>query len=60
MPKYTLTYFSARGRGAFSRLLFAAAGQEFVDKRIEFSGCRMKGLKTPVENIVRREMIAFF
>eukprot|EP00058_Branchiostoma_floridae_P024904 XP_002610394.1 hypothetical protein BRAFLDRAFT_209329 [Branchiostoma floridae] len=35
-PKYKLTYFNARGRGEVPRLLFAAAGVEFEDVRIEF------------------------
>ncbi|CAH1247069.1 HPGDS [Branchiostoma lanceolatum] len=35
-PKYKLTYFDARGRGEPTRLIFAAAGVEFEDKRLTF------------------------
>nr|AGJ98458.1 glutathione-S-transferase [Sepiella maindroni] len=37
MAKYTLNYFTLKGRAEFSRILFAAHGQEFIDHRIEFS-----------------------
>lgn len=37
MPSYTLNYFNGRGRGELTRLVFAAAGVEFTDKRVEFS-----------------------
>jgi len=35
MVKYTLNYFNGRGRAEISRLIFAAAGVEFTDNRIE-------------------------
>ena len=35
MPAYKLTYFDLKGRGELCRLLFAAAGVEYEDKRIE-------------------------
>ncbi|XP_033127339.1 probable glutathione S-transferase 5 [Anneissia japonica] len=34
MPSYKFTYFSARGAGETSRLLFAAAGVEYEDVRV--------------------------
>ena len=34
MPQYKLTYFNGRGRGETARLLFAAAGVEYEDCRI--------------------------
>lgn len=37
MPSYTLNYFNARGRAELTRLVFAAAGVEFTDKRVEFA-----------------------
>ena len=33
-PKYTLTYFDAAGRAEVIRILFAAAGVEFTDRRL--------------------------
>ena len=35
MVKYTLNYFNGRGRAEIIRLIFAAAGVEFTDNRIE-------------------------
>lgn len=35
MPKYRLTYFNGRGRAEVTRLMFALAGVEFEDKRIQ-------------------------
>ena len=37
MAQYTLFYGNARGRGEVIRLVFAAGGQEFDDKRFEFA-----------------------
>jgi glutathione S-transferase len=34
MPSYTLTYFNGRGRAELTRLVFAAAGVQYEDKRI--------------------------
>lgn len=36
MPSYTLNYFNGRGRAELTRLVFAAAGTEFTDNRVEF------------------------
>ena len=36
MVQYKLTYFNIRGRGELARLVFAAAGQEFIDHRIDY------------------------
>ena len=35
MSQYTFHYFNGRGRAEVSRLIFAAAGQQFTDVRIE-------------------------
>ena len=35
MPKYTLIYFNGKGRAESVRLLFAAAGVEYEDRRIQ-------------------------
>jgi len=35
MAQYTLTYFNVRGRAEIARLIFAAAGVAYEDKRIE-------------------------
>ena len=35
MVNYTLHYFNGRGRAEISRLIFAAAGVEYTDHRIE-------------------------
>lgn len=37
MPSYKLTYFNFKGRGELMRLIFAAAGQQFTDNRIEMA-----------------------
>lgn len=36
MPSYTLYYFNGRGRAEICRLMFAAAGVPYNDKRIDF------------------------
>ena len=36
MPKYQLIYFNARALGEVARLLFAEAGVEYEDTRLEF------------------------
>ena len=36
MPSYKLTYFNLRARGELTRLIFAAAGIEYTDNRLEF------------------------
>lgn len=35
MSSYTLYYFDGRGRAEICRMLFAAAGVQYADKRIE-------------------------
>ena len=35
MANYKLYYFNARGRAELSRLIFAAAGQQYEDFRFE-------------------------
>ena len=37
MVQYKLTYFNFRGRGEIVRLVFAAAGVAYEDKRVEVS-----------------------
>jgi len=37
MTQYKLTYFNLRARGEIARLIFAAAGVQFEDNRVEFS-----------------------
>ena len=37
MPNYTLYYFNGRGRAEICRMMFAAAGIKYTDKRFEFS-----------------------
>ncbi|CAI9723148.1 S-crystallin 3-like [Octopus vulgaris] len=37
MPSYTLHYFKLRGRAEVCRMLFAAAGVSFNDRRIDYS-----------------------
>uniref|UniRef100_A0A0L8HMK4 GST N-terminal domain-containing protein n=1 Tax=Octopus bimaculoides TaxID=37653 RepID=A0A0L8HMK4_OCTBM len=37
MPSYTLHYFNHRGRAEICRMLFAAAGIQYNDRRIESS-----------------------
>lgn len=36
MPSYKLIYFNIKGRAEIPRLIFAAAGQEYEDERIDF------------------------
>ena len=38
MTKYTLIYFNARGRAEVTRLIFAQAGVEYEDKRVDYAG----------------------
>lgn len=35
MPSYKLTYFNGKGRAEVTRLIFAQAGVEYEDVRIE-------------------------
>nr|BAR90788.1 S-crystallin 6 [Idiosepius paradoxus] len=37
MPNYTLYYFNGRGRAEICRMMFAAAGVQYTDKRFEFN-----------------------
>jgi len=48
MSTYKLTYFNARGRAEISRLIFAAAGQEFEDIRVEHADWPSKKAQTPL------------
>jgi prostaglandin-H2 D-isomerase / glutathione transferase len=43
MPHYKLYYFNGRGRAELSRLIFAAAGQEFEDVRFTDDWPKHKG-----------------
>jgi len=47
MPSYKLTYFNGKGRGEIARLCFAAAGQKYEDKRVEFPDWPALKPKTP-------------
>ena len=38
MPSYKLIYFKARGSGELSRFVFAQAGVEYEDVRLEYGG----------------------
>lgn len=35
MPSYKLTYFTGRGRGEIIRMVFAVAGVEYEDNRVD-------------------------
>ena len=52
MPNYTLYYFNGRGRAEICRMMFAAAGVKYTDKRFEFSEWdryrKGKNLNTPL------------
>ena len=37
MVKYTLVYFDFKGRGELARLIFAAAGKTYEQKRLTYS-----------------------
>ncbi|XP_077991890.1 uncharacterized protein LOC144446070 [Glandiceps talaboti] len=43
MPKYKLVYFNLKARAEDTRLLFAAAGVEYEDRRIHYSGFPVTG-----------------
>ena len=38
MPSYKLIYFESRGGAELSRLVFAAAGVDYIDERIPRDG----------------------
>nr|P27009.1 RecName: Full=S-crystallin 1; AltName: Full=OL1 [Enteroctopus dofleini]AAA29386.1 S1-crystallin [Enteroctopus dofleini] len=44
MPSYTLNYFNHRGRAEICRMLFAAAGVQYNDRRVDCS--EWTGMKT--------------
>ena len=48
MSSYTLNYFNGRGRAELTRLIFAAAGAKFTDKRIEFADWPALKEKSPL------------
>ena len=48
MSNYTLNYFGVSGRGELIRLLFAAAGIPFTDKRIETNSWPTQKPLTPL------------
>lgn len=48
MVHYKLIYFNARGRGERIRLLFALAGVEYEDVRIEWESPEWKKLKSTI------------
>ena len=54
MPRYTLTYFNARGRAETTRFMFKMADVDFVDKRIEGTWPQEK--KSKVLNITKYAM----
>lgn len=35
MAEYKLTYYDCRGRGEIIRLIFIAAGENFIDERVK-------------------------
>ena len=45
MPQYKLNYFEVRGRAEVCRLIFAQAGQEFIDHR--FNGEKWRAEEKP-------------
>ena len=45
LPHSQLTYFDAKGRCEFLRLLLAAAGIEFEDQRLAFGGQEWADMK---------------
>ncbi|XP_078659354.1 hematopoietic prostaglandin D synthase-like [Branchiostoma floridae x Branchiostoma belcheri] len=47
-PQYKLTYFNLRARGELTRFIFAAAGVQYDDNRIEFSEWPALKEKTPM------------
>uniref|UniRef100_A0A0L8HMJ8 GST N-terminal domain-containing protein n=1 Tax=Octopus bimaculoides TaxID=37653 RepID=A0A0L8HMJ8_OCTBM len=47
MPSYTLHYFNHRGRAEICRMLFAAAGVQYNDRRIEYS--EWDGLRSSIK-----------
>merc|ERR1711963_443362 len=51
MPSYKLTYFDGKGRAELCRLVFAAAGQEYEDKRISREEWPEFKAKTPLGQI---------
>ena len=51
MRHYKLLYFNGRGRAEYLRLIFAAAGQQYEDARIEMADWPKYKDKTPFEQI---------
>lgn len=51
MPSYKLTYFNGKGRGECARMLFAAAGVEFDDNRVEFADWPALKPNTPLGSL---------
>jgi len=51
MPTYKLTYFNGKGRAETTRLVFAAAGIKYEDKRVEKADW---GALKPSRNLVHK------
>ena len=51
MKQFKLLYFNGRGRAEYLRLIFAAAGQQYEEARIEMVDWPKYKEKTPFEQI---------
>ncbi|XP_029636557.1 S-crystallin 3-like [Octopus sinensis] len=56
MPSYTLHYFNHRGRAEICRMLFAAAGVQYNDRRIEYSEWNNMRSKMPCHMVPMLEI----
>ena len=57
MVQYKLNYFNIRGRGEIVRLIFVAAGQEFIDNRIEHSNWPQLKANAPMGQLPYLEIL---